>query len=333
MTRARGVLVSIVTYNDGRWLDACLESVFAQTVPVEVKVFDNGSADSSRTVARRFPVVLTESSENLGFSRAHNLNLRAGDTEYVLVLNPDTRLDPLYLERLLGVFAALPEAGMAGGKLRRMNDSGRVTQEAGHPLLDSTGVFFTPEQRHFDRGSGRQDRGQYERRQEVFGITGAVLLCRREMLEDIRAGDEFFDEDFFAYREDADLAWRARLRGWKAVYEPSAVALHRRSVLPSNRSKTSALINCHSLKNRFLMRLKNMDRAVRRRCFPHMLLRDLSILAYVLALERSSMRAYSEVRRLRPKFQAKRALIQDRRKALPEEMAGWFDFQPVCRDI
>jgi GT2 family glycosyltransferase len=331
--RYKRVLVSIVTFNDGGWLEGCLESVLAQRVPVEVKVFDNASVDNSIEVARRFPVVLTQSVENLGFSRAHNLNIRGGDHDYVLVLNPDTRLDPRYLERLLAVSAELPEAGMLGGKLRRMNDAGRTAEEAGSPILDSTGVFFTPEQRHLDRGSGEQDRGQYERRQEVFGITGAVLLCRREMLEDICTGDEVFDEDFFAYREDADLAWRARLRGWRAVYEPGALALHRRSVLPSNRSRTAALINRHSLKNRFLMRLKNMDRAVWRRCFPHMWIRDLSILGYVLAIERSSLGAYSEVRRLRPKFKAKRDEIQHGRRIHPEEMAGWFAFKPVCRDI
>ena len=81
--------------------------------------------------------------------------------------------------------------------------------------LDSTGIYFTPSLRHFDRGSGEPDRGAYEHFQYVFGVTGAVALYRRAMIEDVSICGEFFDNDFFAYREDADLAWRAQLLGWK----------------------------------------------------------------------------------------------------------------------
>jgi len=332
MSENSPVFVSIVTFNDAGWLAACLESVLAQSVPVEVTVFDNASIDNSREVAERFPVNLVASPQNLGFSVAHNRNILSNDSPYVLVLNPDTVLETSFVEALLGAFREVKRAGMAGGKLRRQDRSGEIAERAGYPILDSTGVYFTPAQRHFDRGSDQLDRGQYERRQLMFGITGAAVLYSREMIEDIRDGDEVFDEDFFAYREDVDLAWRAQLRGWKAVYEPGARGLHRRSVLPWNRAAVAALLNRHSLKNRFLMRIKDMDAAVRRRCFPYMWLRDAGILAYAAVRERSSLPAYADVRRLRPKFEKKREFVQTRRTVAPAEIAGWFAFKPVARD-
>jgi GT2 family glycosyltransferase len=333
MNKNPPVFVSIVTFNDSQWLAACLESVFAQSVPVKVAVFDNGSTDTSRDVAGCFPVRLVAAPQNLGFSVAHNRNILSDDSPYVLVLNPDAVLDPSFLQALLAVFGQVEGTGMAGGKLRRLGPAGGIATRDGFPLLDSTGVYFTRAQRHFDRGSNEKDRGQYEKRQLMFGITGAAVLYSREMIEDVREGDEVFDEDFFAYREDVDLAWRAQLRGWKAVYEPCAKAVHRRSVLPSNRAAVSALLNRHSLKNRYLMRIKNMDAAVKRRCFPYMWLRDVGILAYALAKERSSLPAYREVRRLRPRFEKKREFVQSRRTIPPAEIARWFAFKPVARDI
>jgi GT2 family glycosyltransferase len=213
-----------------------------------------------------------------------------------------------------------------------MGEDGGPLVHGGCMVLDSTGMYFTPAQRHFDRGSQEKDRGQYERRQLMFGITGAAMLCRRGMLEDLKVNGEVFDEDFFIYREDADLAWRAQLRGWKAVYEPGAQALHRRLVLPSRRREVSTLINYHSVKNRYLMRIKNMDAAVRRRCIPYMWLRDLFILTYVPLMERASLPAFSEIRRLRGKFEAKREQVQGGRRVGPDSLARWFSFRPVSEE-
>ena len=94
-------------------------------------------------------------------------------------------------------------------------------------IIDSTGIYFTRNMRHLDRGAEEIDRGQYDRVQYVFGATGAAALFRRGFIEDVSVEGEFFDEDFFAFREDADLAWRAQLMGWKCLYVPSADCLAR----------------------------------------------------------------------------------------------------------
>ncbi len=87
-------------------------------------------------------------------------------------------------------------------------------------IIDSTGIYFLPNLRHLDRGAGELDHGQFERMEYVFGATGAAALYRRSMVDDVSVNGEFFDEQFFAYREDADLAWRAQLMGWRCVYTP-----------------------------------------------------------------------------------------------------------------
>jgi GT2 family glycosyltransferase len=329
----KAVLVSLVTYNDEAFLARCLKAVQSQTVQVRVKIFDNASQDGTRDIAQSFGVPLHESAENVGYSSGHNQNLLDEDFDTVLLLNADVILQADYLERLLSALDEVEKAGMAGGKLYRMDGEGRQVLRRTFPVLDSTGIFFTPSQRHFDRGSEEEDRGQYDLRQFVFGITGATLLCRREMLEDLRLGDEYLDEDFFAYREDADLAWRAQIRGWKALYEPEAEAFHCRRVLPQGRRRLPALINYHSLKNRYLMRIKNMDSAVRRRCFPYMWIRDAGILVYALFFEWSSLPAYREVWRLRHRFRKKREHVQSTRAVRSDALADWFSFTPQALDV
>jgi len=297
-----------------------------------MRVFDNASGDASCSIAQAHGVEVIRSPENIGFSSGHNRNLEGVDSEYFLLLNADVLLRPEFLQVLVEAMSNDNTLGMAGGKLYRMGEGRNLTPRDGRPILDSTGIYFTPSQRHFDRGNGEPDFGQYNKPQMVFGITGAALLCRREMLEDIRVNGEYLDSDFFIYREDADLAWRAQLRGWKALYQPAAEGIHARRVIPSNRKKLDPRINFHSLKNRYLMRTKNMDSAVRRKCFPYMWLRDLGILGYVVVEERSSFGAYREARRLRPKMRIKREIIQRRRKVAPASIARWFRFKPVAFD-
>ena len=329
----RPVLVSIVTYDSEAHLDACLRSVREQDVPVRIRVFDNASRDDSCRVALDHGAQLHRSNENRGFSHGHNFHLRQGGFDHVLILNPDVILSKGYLSTLMESMAGVKRVGMAGGKLYRMDASGRTVHEGEYPVLDTTGIYFTPTQRHFDRGSQQPDRGQYGRRELVFGISGAALLCTREMLEDLRYGDEYLDEDFFAYREDADLAWRAQLRGWRALYEPAARGQHVRRVLPSRRARLASHINYHSLKNRYLMRIKNLDPAVRRRCFPFMWIRDLGIIGYVLLRERSSLGAYRQVCRLRKRFLGKRERVRETRRAPADSVARWFSFRPAARSL
>src|SRR6185503_13053174 len=195
---------------------------------------------------------------------------------YYLTLNPDVVLDPGCVAALVEAMDAAPRAGSATGKLRRAEPAG---------VLDSTGVVMHRSQRHFDRGADEPDRGQYDAQGPVFGVSGAAGFYRRTMLDDVAVAGEVFDEDFFAYREDADLAWRAQLLGWDAIYVPAATATHVRRVTPERRAKLPAAINRYSVRNRFLLRLKNQTAGQALRFAAAGLARDLQVVGYVLARE------------------------------------------------
>ena len=267
------VAVNIVTFNSGEDIAACLESLGRQTFrDFRIHVLDNASTDGTINALSRFDLDLIRSQSNTGFARAHNDLIRSYPAEFVLVLNPDAVLMPEFLERIVGALESRSDAASATGKLLRFDGK----------TLDSTGIVMLRSQRHLDRGADEPDRGQFEKPEDVFGPSGAAALYRLKALQDVAIDGQFFDEDFFAYREDADLAWRCRLMGWTSIYVPSAVALHRRRVTPERRSQLSALINYHSVKNRFLLRLNNMTRSLYMRDFLRISTRDAAVVGYVL---------------------------------------------------
>jgi GT2 family glycosyltransferase len=331
------VLVSIVTYNSAPYLQTCFESLKAQTCrDFRTAVWDNGSGDETAEIleSRRASLdSLHFSKENIGFCAAHNRLIASEKSDYVLVLNPDTSLDPRFLEILVGEMDRDTSAGSATGKLWRLIGGAldRAGQSKTGRVLDSTGIYMTPSQRHFDRASGEIDRGQYEKPEYVFGASGAAAFYRRAMLEDIRSGDEYFDQSFFAYREDADLAWRAQWMGWRCLYIPEATAYHARRVLPERRASLPDAINMHSFKNRFLLRAKNMDLGTYLRFFIPITVRDIGILAYVLAFEWSSLPGIRLAFRALPGAWAMRKSMRMRRRVPPSQIRSWFSFHPVAK--
>lgn len=323
------VSVSLVTYNSEAHIERCLESLFAQRdVALEITVVDNGSQDQTLRCLERYfnRLELIRNRDNRGFAAAQNQALRRAEAEWVLCLNPDVVLEPDFLRTLVEAAAPRPRVGMACGKLLRLQPDG---SRPAAPRVDSTGIYFTPTLRHLDRGSNQPDRGQYECSEYVFGATAAAALYRRALLEDIAVEGEFFDEDFFSYREDADLAWRAQLAGWRCLYVPQAVGYHVRRVLPENRRALPPLLNYHSTKNRFLLRAKNIGWPLYALLFLPMKIRDLGIFLYVLLCERTSLGAFGFLWRHRRRIWAKRRQVQAKRRVSDWELARWFRFHPA----
>jgi GT2 family glycosyltransferase len=151
------------------------------------------------------------------------------------------------------------------------------------------------------------------------------------MIEDITIAGEFFDNDFFVYREDADVAWRAQLMGWKCLYVPYAKGYHVRKALPGNRRALPPEINMHSVKNRFLLRIKNMTPDLYRRNFLSITLRDVVVVACCLLWEHSSLPAFAHVVRSWKATLAKRREIMARQRVDDDYIASWFSFKPVSR--
>jgi len=243
----------VINYNGAGFLKGCLDSLLSQRRPIsEILVVDNRSADHSVALVREeFPQVrLLESPRNLGFAGAANVAVRETRCPFLMLVNPDVVLTPTFLGELVVFLESRPEAGSVTAKLLRFPSA------SGHPLIDSTGHVLYRNRWAVNRGEGEEDRGQYDRVEEVFGVSGAAPLYRRAMLEDVRVGDEVFAESFFLYLEDVDLDWRARLRGWRAYYVPSAVGYHARGYKGGFRHRDAAILR-HSLKNRYLMMIRN----------------------------------------------------------------------------
>src|SRR5215472_8842402 len=325
------VSVLIATYNSAPFLEACLASIRRQTHgSVEIIIVDNASTDGTRKIleewGERAKIVFNEN--NIGFSRAQNQGIRAAAGNWLLALNPDVVLSPGFIAEMVGAGNLDSKVGSVSGKLLRWHPS---TEPEFSRVIDSTGIYFTPSLRHLDRGAEQTDRGQFDALEYVFGASGAAALYRRKMVEDISVEGEFFDEQFFAYREDADLAWRAQLMGWKCLYVPSAVAWHVRRVTPERREQLPNEINWHSVKNRFLMRGKNASGWLCWRLFWPVGWRDLMIFGYAVVRDRRLLSAFVYPLRNFRRVQHKRRIIQLRRRVTDRRLIWWFSDTPRAR--
>jgi GT2 family glycosyltransferase len=222
----------LVTWNRRDLLQASLQSLTSQNLnqPFEVVVVDNGSDDGSPEMvlkeymkSPRFRLHLIRNRENRGFCAANNQGFVASDTEFVALLNNDAVAEPDWLEKLASAFDGRPDVGMAASKILVYEDPRRI---------DKAGHLIYPDGQNRGRGSGELDRGQYDRVEEILWPDGCAAMYRREMLDETGG----FDEDFFAYADDAELGLRAQIAGWKCLYIPGAVVRHHRGATLGLRS-------------------------------------------------------------------------------------------------
>jgi hypothetical protein len=212
----------VANWNRKELLRACLDSLARQSHgSFEVVVVDNGSTDGSpeliEEIAKSYPVPLRliANAANLGFCAANNQGIFSTDSELVALLNNDAEAEPGWLEALERAIRQGEDIGMAASKVLVWEDRTRI---------DKCGHLIYPDGQNRGRGSGQTDRGQFSRTEEVLWPDGCAAMYRRAMLEDIGG----FDEDFFAYADDAELGLRARWAGWRCLYTPDAVVRHHR---------------------------------------------------------------------------------------------------------
>jgi GT2 family glycosyltransferase len=212
--------------------------------PLDIHVREHGGDDHQFEILREVaatapserPVTLTRG-ENVGFAVGHNMAMRESTSELVLLVNADATLAPDFLVQGLPAFDD-PRVGAVQAKLLRPADE---TGPTGRPMIDTAGMVASRQRLFSERGHGEEDAGGYDCVAEVFGADGAVPIYRRAALDDVaiplslgadrsRDGVEYFDETFFIYKEDVDLAWRLQHRAWKTLYVPSARACHVRTM-------------------------------------------------------------------------------------------------------
>lgn len=311
------VSVLVLNYNGCEFIRPCLDSVLAQECVVrEVIVVDNASPDgSARIVAADFPQVrLVESKQNLGFAGGMNLGIKQSSSELILLLNNDVVLEPGFLSAMIEAIESDRRIGSVSGKIFKM----ARRQER---ILDTTGHIIFRNRLFTDRGDGEPDAGQYDEVEEVFGACAGAGLYRREMLEDTKIGEEYFDESFFMFLEDTDLNWRAQLRGWKCLYTPEAIAWHWRGGTALRRSK---LVETHNFKNRYMMIIKNDSGLSLLRSVQHFLVTDIMKSAALLWRCPSALLGWFDVWWNLPALLRKRRIIQGGRTVGRKEFERWF---------
>jgi len=293
------VAAALANWNGVAHVGRCLECLQEQTSPVsEIAVVDNGSTDGSRElIASRFPQVrLLANDRNEGYAAGYNRAIAACDAPLILVLNTDVFLEPDWVDRAAAGLARHPDAAAVTGNLYE-----RATER-----LISGGFYLRRQVRIRPAPLADED-------VEVFGATGAAALFRREALEDVQVEGQCFDEAYFAYGEDIDLWWRARLLGWSAWNVPEARGEHVGSGSLEGRLRfvdKPVEFQRHTLRNRYLTLGKNATAGMLLRLLPALVLTELALWPYLLltrprsftALARAPLEAaglWGQVRRWR----------------------------------
>ncbi len=339
------ISVNLLLYKPGIYLKPCLESILAQSYKnFELLIIDNASNDKTAEQVKKIlddlPATikwrLIVNEKNLGFAAGHNLSIKESSGELIVLVNQDIILDENFLENILGVFEQDKSLSSAQGKLLRLKVNEDKLEKS--KMVDNAGLVILKNRRIIARGQGQEDSGQLDKQKEIFGVDGALPIYRREALEDIKINlggkSEYFDEDFFAYKEDVDLAWRLRLYGWQAIYEPKALAWHARTAGDSAKTSYIGIIKerlkinqfgkYHAFKNQRLMQIKNEQVSLLLCHALWFIPKEIGAWFYVLVFEHYAWKSIRELFRLAPRARQKRKIIMAHKKIKDEEMKRWF---------
>lgn len=364
------VSISLLTYNAEKYLEDCFDSVLKQIYPhLEILIIDNHSTDRTRELLKHWRSKIKNlriifNQKNIGFAAGHNQGIRESRGKFILCLNQDAILDKDFIQKAVTVLEKDSQLGAVQGKLLRWKLGYSVPNEfSGYqvfPIIDSTGLAVLKNRRIIARGQGEVDQGQFEKIEEIFGVDGAVPIYRREALEDVKlpalfcsaksraSADaqnynriknsdyfgEYFDEDFFCYKEDVDLAWRMQLYGWKAIYQPAAIAWHARTAGDSaavnfwaiikERLKINKFAKYLSFKNQRLMQIKDEQAWLLLKHFPWFFPKEVISWCYVLLFEKYTWRAIKDLFKQMPRARQKRKIIMAKKRLGAKEMERWF---------
>ncbi|PIR66743.1 MAG: hypothetical protein COU51_02310 [Parcubacteria group bacterium CG10_big_fil_rev_8_21_14_0_10_36_14] len=338
--------INIVTWNSAEYIDDLLISLEAQTfLGFHIIIVDNASSDKTLSIIAQHPnITLIKNSSNLGFSRAHNKGIdmalkfwdgKTLDDRFIVVCNPDIVLKENCLEKLIASIYKEKKTAIMGPKLLRIFDEevDNLSNKSKSNIIDSLGIKCSKSRNIIDSCSGKED-GHDVNLKSVFAVSGAFMCIRPNSLFTIKEGKEYFDEDFFAYKEDVDLCWRLRNMGWDIKIEPSAVAYHYRKVRGDEKVSLIKKIQDHKLKPRFikLLSARNHFWTLWKNDFlsnelihsPFIATREIGKFLYNLMFDRKILGAYFLAFFGMPKILKKRKYLKNT-KIDAKEIRKWFE--------
>jgi len=342
------ITVIIVNYQSVQYLDRCLSKLLRALNGILHEIIlinnDTGEQKDIHHLLKQYPNIHTIHHDNTGFAKANNEGIRIARGDYILTLNVDVFLEKEYVSLLLKRMHRDTRIGGMTGKLLGYD----FIKKQKLTSIDTTGLYMKKNRQVYDRGQHEKDRGQYNEYEEVFGVSAAAALYRKKALDDVKvmlppshkaSADsqllyskgrspysaeasrdalfhntngraEYFDEDFFSYKEDVDLSWRLQRYGWKCMYEPKAYAYHVRGTGSAVHAKNPILFIKHrkkiprkvrylSFRNQHLMQIKN---ETIRYAFKHLfslLLKEVGLFFYALMFEPFLLKSYFEFKTLK----------------------------------
>ncbi|MFA6992148.1 MAG: glycosyltransferase family 2 protein [Candidatus Gracilibacteria bacterium] len=336
----------VINYNSGTdMVKRCVDSILNQTIAAEKSqnldliFIDNNSKDREGLdfVREHFAgdprVTIIGNTINFGYAKAANQGIKMAvgrGAKYVSIVNPDVIFEPDYFKEAIKCFEKDGKIAAVSGKILKYD----LRNEKPTNIIDSTGLFIFRNRRVIDLGQGTEDKGQFETAKEVFGVSGSCPLYRVSALEDAKVMDEYFDEDFFMYKEDIDLSWRFLLYGWKNYYCPSAIAYHVRGTGIYPRFTTREIIKLrkhlskfqkfYSFRNQNLMEKKNGLWGNFFSDFFSIILKKIMLIPYLLFFEPHLIKAYFSSLKTLPHTLKKRKIIMKNKKVSAKEMSVWF---------
>jgi len=342
------VYVHFLTWNDKRYLPDLFESIENQTFKdFTVRVLDNGSTDGTlEYLQEHYPhAIVARNRQNQGFAGGHNQLMEftfehmigEESDSFILLMNSDMILESNIIELLVEKLQANPKLAAVQPKLYRAfgeNVGDEILEETmKSDIIDTTGLRLAKDWRMSDRGAGEMDKGQYNQSIDIFGPTGTMALFRIKALKDIMVEGEIFDNDFFAYREDCDLAWRLQRRGWRSEFVPEAVAFHYRGMYGAeklswwarlkNRRGQSPFFAALSTRNQLFVLLKNLTLGGFIVYSPWLIFGEGTRVLYGFIFEKEARKRLFGMWSLVPKMLKKRKIIKQMAEVAEKEIRAY----------
>ena len=322
----------IVNWNGEKYLYKCINSLLEQDYDnTEIIIIDNDSTDRSVEIIKEHFIdkVKLIQNANIGYAGGANTGIENSNGDFVMIANPDVVFEGDYLSKCIKKLEEDKKNAAVIGKLLKYDfDKDEIIN-----VIDSAGMELNHKRQGREIGQNDADVGQYEKNRRVFGVCGAAAVFKRESLEEVKVNNEYFDSDFFAYKEDVDISWRLNLYGFKCYYIHDAVAYHGRGMNSSKgiintikaRRKQSEFLKGISFRNHYLMLIKNESKGSYKKDKLGIYVDFIKYMTFFLLFDFKCFKYLKQVKEMKPKALEKRKVIMKNTKLNDEEIYKLFD--------